>query len=50
MVALASFMSRYRGDPTLQFAGPVLAAIPAIRVYGILQNYIIKGIGEGSTR
>jgi raffinose/stachyose/melibiose transport system permease protein len=50
MVALASLMSRYSGDPTLQFAGLVLAAIPAIMVYAIFQNYIIKGIGEGSTR
>jgi raffinose/stachyose/melibiose transport system permease protein len=50
MVALASLISRYSGDPTLQFAGLVLAAIPAILVYAIFQNYIIKGIGEGSTR
>jgi raffinose/stachyose/melibiose transport system permease protein len=50
MVALASLMSRYSGDPTLQFAGLVLAAIPAILVYAIFQSYIIKGIGEGSTR
>ncbi len=50
MVALASLMSRYTGDPTLQFAGLVLAAVPAILVYAVFQNYIIKGIGEGSTR
>jgi ABC-type glycerol-3-phosphate transport system permease component len=50
MVALASLISRYSGDPTLQFAGLILAAIPAILVYAIFQNYIIKGIGEGSTR
>ncbi len=50
MVALASLMSRYTGDPTLQFAGLLLAAVPAILVYAIFQNYIIKGIGEGSTR
>jgi raffinose/stachyose/melibiose transport system permease protein len=50
MVALASLISRYSGDPTLQFAGLVLAAVPAILVYAIFQNYIIKGIGEGSTR
>jgi ABC-type glycerol-3-phosphate transport system permease component len=50
MVALASLISRYSGDPTFQFAGLVLAAIPAILVYAIFQNYIIKGIGEGSTR
>ncbi len=50
MVALASLISRYSGDPTLQFAGLVLAAIPAILVYAVFQNYIIKGIGEGATR
>ncbi len=50
MVALASLISRYSGDPTLQFAGLVLAAIPAILVYAIFQRYIIKGIGEGSAR
>jgi raffinose/stachyose/melibiose transport system permease protein len=50
MVALASLISRYSGDPTLQFAGLVLAALPAILVYAVFQNYIIKGIGEGSTR
>ncbi len=50
MVALASLMSRYTGDPTLQLAGLMLAAVPAILVYAIFQNYIIKGIGEGSTR
>jgi len=50
MVALASLISRYSGDPTFQFAGLFLAAIPAILVYAIFQKYIVKGIGEGSTR
>jgi ABC-type glycerol-3-phosphate transport system permease component len=50
MVALASLISRYSGDPTFQFAGLFLAAIPAILVYAFFQKYIIKGIGEGSTR
>jgi raffinose/stachyose/melibiose transport system permease protein len=50
MVALASLISRYSGDPTFQFAGLFLAAIPAILVYAIFQRFIIKGIGEGSTR
>lgn len=50
MVALASLISRYSGDPTFQFAGLFLAAIPAILVYALFQKYIIKGIGEGSTR
>ncbi|MGB9672573.1 MAG: carbohydrate ABC transporter permease [Anaerolineales bacterium] len=50
MVALAALISRYSGDPTFQFAGLVLAAIPAILVYAIFQRYIIKGIGAGATR
>lgn len=50
MVALSSLISRYSGDPTFQFAGLFLAAIPAILVYAIFQKFIIKGIGEGSTR
>jgi ABC-type glycerol-3-phosphate transport system permease component len=50
MVALASLISRYSGDPTFQFAGLFLAAIPAILVYAIFQKFILKGIGEGSTR
>lgn len=50
MVALSSLISRYSGDPTFQFAGLFLAAIPAILVYAIFQKFIIKGIGEGSTK
>jgi ABC-type glycerol-3-phosphate transport system permease component len=50
MVALSSLISRYSGDPTFQFAGLFMAAIPAILVYAIFQKFIIKGIGEGSTR
>lgn len=50
VVALASLISRYTGDPTLQFAGLILAAIPAILVYAVFQQYIIKGISAGSTK
>ncbi len=50
MVGLASLLSRFTGDPTLQFAGLVLAAIPAILVYAVFQKYIIKGISLGSTK
>lgn len=50
MVALASLMSRYSGDPTFQFAGLVLAAIPAILVYTLFQRYIVKGISLGATK
>jgi ABC-type glycerol-3-phosphate transport system permease component len=50
MVALAALLSRYSGDPTFQFAGLVLASIPAILVYAIFQRYIIKGISLGATK
>jgi raffinose/stachyose/melibiose transport system permease protein len=50
MVALASLISRYTGDPTLQFAGLILAAIPAILIYAVFQQYIIKGISAGSVK
>jgi ABC-type glycerol-3-phosphate transport system permease component len=50
MVALAALLSRYSGDPTFQFAGLVLATIPAILVYAIFQRYIIKGIAQGATK
>ncbi len=50
MVALASLMSRYGGDPTFQFAGLVLASIPAILVYAFFQRFIIRGISLGATK
>jgi len=50
MVALASLISRYTGDPTFQFAGLIFASIPAILIYAVFQQYIIKGISAGSTR
>jgi len=50
MVALASLSSRYTGDPTFQFAGLVLATLPAILIYIIFQRFIIKGISAGSTK
>jgi ABC-type glycerol-3-phosphate transport system permease component len=50
MVALAALLSRYSGDPTFQFAGLVLASIPAILVYAFFQRYIVKGISLGVTK
>jgi raffinose/stachyose/melibiose transport system permease protein len=50
MVALAALLSRYSGDPTFQFAGLVLASIPAILVYAIFQRYIVKGISLGTSK
>lgn len=50
MVALAALISRYTGDPTYQFAGLIFAAIPAILIYAVFQQYIIKGISAGSAK
>ncbi len=50
MVALASLLSRYGGDPTYQFAGLVLASLPAILVYAVFQRFIIRGIAQGATK
>jgi len=50
MVALSGIATRYAGDPTFQFAGLVLASIPAILVYAVFQRYIIKGISMGATK
>ncbi len=50
MVALASLMGRYSGSPTLQFAGLLLSAIPALGVYVIFQKNIIKGISMGALK
>jgi ABC-type glycerol-3-phosphate transport system permease component len=50
MVALAALLSRYSGDPTFQFAGLVLASIPAILVYVFFQRYIVKGVSLGATK
>jgi ABC-type glycerol-3-phosphate transport system permease component len=50
MVALASLMGRYSGSPTLQFAGLLLSAIPALIVYVIFQKNIIQGISMGALK
>jgi raffinose/stachyose/melibiose transport system permease protein len=50
MVALAALMGRYAGAPTLQFAGLLLAAIPAIIVYVIFQRQIIRGLSAGAIK
>ena len=50
MVALATLMARYTGDPPFQFAGLTLSAIPAILVYVLFQRNIIKGLGAGSIK
>jgi ABC-type glycerol-3-phosphate transport system permease component len=50
MVALAALMGRYTGAPTLQFAGLLLSAVPALIVYIIFQRQIIKGLTVGSIK
>jgi len=50
MVALAALMGRYTGAPTLQFAGLLLSAIPALIVYIIFQRNIIRGLSVGAIK
>jgi ABC-type glycerol-3-phosphate transport system permease component len=50
MVALASLIARYTGDPPYQFAGLLLSAIPALLVYVVFQQYIIKGLTAGAIK
>jgi ABC-type glycerol-3-phosphate transport system permease component len=50
MVALAALMGRYTGAPTLQFAGLLLSAVPALIVYIIFQRNIIRGLSLGAIK
>jgi ABC-type glycerol-3-phosphate transport system permease component len=50
MVALAALMGRYTGAPTLQFAGLLLSAVPALVVYIIFQRHIIRGLALGAIK
>ena len=50
MVALATLMGRYTGAPTLQFAGLLLAAVPALAVYIVFQRQIIRGLSVGAIK
>jgi ABC-type glycerol-3-phosphate transport system permease component len=50
MVALAALMGRYTGAPTLQFAGLLLSALPALVVYIIFQRHIIRGLSLGAIK
>lgn len=50
MVALAGLMGRFSGSPTLQFAGLLLSAIPALAVYMIFQRQIIAGLSMGAIK
>jgi ABC-type glycerol-3-phosphate transport system permease component len=48
MVALAALMGRYSGNPTFQFAGLLMSALPALLVYFIFQKRIIQGLSLGA--
>jgi ABC-type glycerol-3-phosphate transport system permease component len=50
MVALAALMGRYTGAPTLQFAGLLLSAVPALIVYIIFQRNIVRGLSLGAIK
>ncbi len=50
MVALAALMGRYTGAPTLQFAGLLLSAVPALVVYVIFQRHIVRGLSLGAIK
>ncbi len=50
MVALAALMGRYTGAPTLQFAGLLLSAVPALIVYIVFQRQIIRGLSVGAIK
>ena len=49
-VALATLIARYTGDPPYQFAGLLLSAIPALLVYVVFQQYIVKGLTAGAIK
>ncbi len=50
MVALATLMGRYSGTPTLQFAGLLMSAIPALVMYAAFQRQIIRGLSLGAIK
>ena len=50
MVALAALMGRYQGTPTLQFAGLLMSAIPALVIYAVFQRQIIRGLSLGAIK
>jgi len=50
MVALEGLIGRYTGNPPFQYAGLVLAALPAIVVYALLQKSIVNGMSMGAIK
>ena len=50
MVALNGLIGRFTGNPPFQYAGLVLAALPAILVYAFLQSSIVNGMSMGAIK
>jgi len=50
MVALEGLIGRYTGNPPFQYAGLMLAALPAILVYAFLQKSIVNGMSMGAIK
>ena len=50
MVALNQLIGRFTGNPPFQYAGLVLAALPAILVYVVLQRSIVNGMSMGAIK
>ena len=50
MVALNSLVGQFTGNPPYQFAGLVLAALPALLVYIFLQKSIVNGMSMGAIK
>lgn len=50
MVALNSLVGQFTGNPPYQYAGLVLAALPALLVYIFLQKSIVNGMSMGAIK
>jgi raffinose/stachyose/melibiose transport system permease protein len=46
-VRIFSFVGQYVSDYGLVFAGLVLAALPILAIFLVLQKYVIKGFSSG---
>jgi raffinose/stachyose/melibiose transport system permease protein len=49
-ISLFTFQGQYNTEWNLTFAALVLAAIPIVIIYIVLQKYIIKGVASGSLK
>jgi ABC-type glycerol-3-phosphate transport system permease component len=50
IIALATLLSRYTGNPTFQFAGLGKSATPVLLVYTFFQKFITEGLNVGSIK